>query len=109
MNLLFDCKRHININKLNFAINERPYDVTLGSSILGAPVGGIKLSALRSRVFKNLGYSMWNETRCRGKAVYSFNLEMDKKNDDTMSGLDTTKVRPIELILKNDDGNYYPR
>lgn len=47
--------------------------------------------------------------RCRGKAVYSFNLEMDKKNDDTMSGLDTTKVRPIELILKNDDGNYFPR
>ncbi len=56
-----------------------------------------------------MGYSMWNEMRCRGKAVYAFNLEMDKKNDDTMSGLDTTKVRPIELILKNDDGNYYAR
>lgn len=29
MNLLFDCKRHININKLNFSINDRPYDVNL--------------------------------------------------------------------------------
>lgn len=29
MNVLFDTKRHININKLNFAINERPYDVTM--------------------------------------------------------------------------------
>lgn len=28
--------------------------------------------------------------RCRGKAVYAFNLEMDKKNDDTMTGIDTT-------------------
>ena len=27
---------------------------------------------------------------------------MDKKNDDTMTGMDTTKVRPIELILKNE-------
>lgn len=41
--------------------------------------------------------------RCRGKAVYSFNLEMDKKNDYTMSGLDTTRTRPIELILKSDE------
>ncbi len=49
-----------------------------------------------------MGYTMWNEMRCKGKAVYAFNLEMDKKNDDTMSGLDTTKTRPIELILKND-------
>lgn len=109
MNLLFDCKRHININKLNFAINERPYDVTMNSTILATTVGGSSLSALRARVFKNAGYSLWNEMRCRGKAVYAFNLEMDKKNDDTMSGLDTTKVRPIELILKNDDGNYYAR
>lgn len=55
------------------------------------------------------GYTLWNEMRCRGKAVYTFNLEADKKNDDTMTGLDTTKVRPIELILKADDGNAYAR
>jgi hypothetical protein len=47
--------------------------------------------------------------RCRGKALYSFNLEMDKKNDDTITGLNTTKLRPIELILKNDTGTYFPR
>ena len=52
---------------------------------------------------------MWNEMRCKGKAVYAFNLEMDKKNDDTMSGLDTTKTRPIELILKNDSNVYFNR
>lgn len=47
--------------------------------------------------------------RCRGKAVYTFNMEMDKKNDDTMTGMDTTKVRPIELILRGDDLNTYNR
>lgn len=47
--------------------------------------------------------------RCRGKALYAFNLEADKKNDETMSGIDTTKVRPIELILRSDDVNAYPR
>lgn len=47
--------------------------------------------------------------RCRGKAVYTFNMEMDKKNDDTMTGMDTTKVRPIELILRADDTNTYNR
>lgn len=41
--------------------------------------------------------------RCRGKAVYAFNLEMDKKNDETITGVNTTKLRPIELILKSDD------
>jgi len=34
LNILFDCKRHVNINKLNFAINDRPYDVT------GTYIGG---------------------------------------------------------------------
>jgi len=55
------------------------------------------------------GYTLWNEMRCRGKAVYTFNLECDKKNDDTMTGMDTTKVRPIELILRADDANAYTR
>lgn len=103
MNLFFDCKKHININKLNFAINERPYDVTL-NTFLGRP-----LTAGRAGFMKEGGYAFWNEMRCRGKAVYAFNLEMDKTNDSTMSGLDTRKTRPIELLLKSDDPNTYPR
>lgn len=53
------------------------------------------------------GFTMWNELRCRGKAIYTVNLDMDKKNDDTMTGIDTTKVRPIELILRSDDAVSY--
>lgn len=111
MNVLFDTKRHININKLNFAVNERPYDVTL-NEMLGASASGRainKLTDTHKQILLNQGYTMWNEMRCRGKAVYAFNLEMDKKNDDTMTGIDTTQVRPIELILKSDDPNTYPR
>ena len=47
--------------------------------------------------------------RCRGKAVYTFNLEMDKRNDETITGINTTKLRPIELILKSEDGNVFKR
>ena len=53
------------------------------------------------------GYTLWNEMRSRGKAVYAFNLDADKTNDDTMTGMDTTKTRPIELILKSTDTNTY--
>lgn len=31
--MLFDCKKHININKVNFAINNRPYDVTMNTAM----------------------------------------------------------------------------
>lgn len=104
MNMLFDCKKHININKTNFAVNERPYDVTMTTAT------GITLNTTKKRrMILDSGYALWNEMRCRGKALYAFNLEMDKYNDNTMTGIDTTKVRPIELILKTDDPNYYPR
>lgn len=63
----------------------------------------------KRRMFLDSGFTLWNEMRCRGKAIYTFNVDMDKKNDDTMTGIDTTKVRPIELILKSDDPNTYPR
>lgn len=105
MNMLFDCKKHININKVNFAINERPYDVTMNIA------SGITLTNYpnKKRMILDSGYTLWNEMRCRGKALYAFNIDMDKKNDDTMTGIDTTKVRPIELILKSDDPAIYPR
>lgn len=47
--------------------------------------------------------------RCRGKALYAFNLEMDKKNDETITGINTTKIRPIELILRSDEPLTFPR
>jgi hypothetical protein len=60
-------------------------------------------------VLKKSGIALWNENRCLGKAIYSFNLEMDKSDDNVMTGIDTTRVRPIELILKSDEGNAFPR
>lgn len=67
------------------------------------------MTAKKKRMLLDSGYALWNEMRCRGKALYAFNLEMDKVNDNTMTGIDTTKIRPIELILKSDDPNTYPR
>lgn len=70
---------------------------------------GANLTDKKKRLLLHAGWALYNEKRCRGKAVYAFNLEMDKKNDSTMTGMDTTKVRPIELIIKSDDPSSYPR
>ena len=104
MNLLFDCKKYISINKTNFAPNQRPYDVSMKTF---AGLTAAQFTSRKRRMILDSGYTLWNEMRCRGKALYTFNLDMDKKNDDTMTGIDTTKVRPIELILRSDDPNVY--
>lgn len=104
MNCLFDTQKHININKLNFAINDRPYDVTLSKLFNKSNYSDAKKALLKAA-----GYTLFNEMRCRGKALYAFNLEADKRNDATMTGIDTTKVRPIELILRADDSQSFDR
>lgn len=42
---------------------------------------------------------MFHELRGQGKALYAFDLLYDNKDISVLSGLDTTKVRPIELVL----------
>lgn len=49
--------------------------------------------------------SWFHENRCIGKAVYAMNLEGFPSNDKIISGLDTTKIRPFEVILNCDSGN----
>lgn len=56
MNVLFDCKKHININKVNFAVNERPYDVTLINFL-----GNTTLTGGRAKTMIEGGYALWNE------------------------------------------------
>jgi hypothetical protein len=100
---LFDTQKYTSINKLNFAINNRPYDPSLTTFF------GVATPPYKTAVLKKSGMALWNENRCIGKAIYSFNLEMDKNDDNVMTGIDTTRVRPIELILKSDEGNTFPR
>lgn len=45
--------------------------------------------------------------RCQGKALYSIALDQNPFDPDTLSGLDTTKVRPIELVIKGTDLNKF--
>lgn len=42
-------------------------------------------------------------------ALYCLNLDSNPYDDEVSSGLDTTKKRPIELILKGSDSNKFPR
>lgn len=45
---------------------------------------------------------MFHETRYVGKALFVLGLDSNPMDSTVLSGLDTTKRRPIELILKAD-------
>lgn len=46
-------------------------------------------------------YGMYQEQRLQGKATYCIDLLADPYDNTVLSGLDTTRVRPIELIIDN--------
>lgn len=56
-----------------------------------------------------LGLPLWHENRCVGKALYAIRLE-SCHDDTTLTGTNTTRVRPIELNVKVDPNSVgYPR
>lgn len=47
------------------------------------------------------GLPLFHENRCIGKAIYA--LRMESCHDyEHLTGTNTTRVRPIELVLKSD-------
>ena len=53
--------------------------------------------------------TLFHERRFVGKALYCLDLDSNPHDDDVLSGLDTSKKRPIELILRGGDTNKFPR
>jgi hypothetical protein len=47
----------------------------------------------------------FHENRCIGKCIYAMNLEGFPSNDKIISGLDTTKIRPFEVMINCDSAN----
>lgn len=86
-NKLFDVNDNITIDKLNFAVNERTHYNTYDSAMYGS--------------------ALFEEMRCVGKALFAINLDANPYDQDTLTGLDTTKLRPIELIIKGTDVNKF--
>lgn len=55
------------------------------------------------------GASFYHENRLQGKAIYGLDLESLSFDPNSISGLNTMKTVPYELILKSDQGNAFKR
>jgi hypothetical protein len=58
-----------------------------------------------SNISTDIGYPFFHENRCIGKALYAINLEGFPTDESVISGMDTTKVRPFEIVINCDDAN----
>lgn len=84
------------ISIYNFAVNERPYDVTDTRAMFD----------LGSREVRNMSTSMglpgYYENACVGKAVFGLNLESLNSDFTFISGVNTIKNRPFDINIKSD-------
>lgn len=85
---LFNAHSKMSITPQLFCLNKRSWDYTNGLNVFSQQCH-------------------FQETRAPGKALYSFDLQADNGDNSVLSGLDTTRVRPIELVLRtaNDQVN----
>ena len=96
----------IAINSINFAVNQRywdPYDISNETILDNAAV-------VDNKVFSyNLISAMplIHENRCKGKALFCLDLESMSENPRIISGLNTLKNKPFEILLNSDSGSYY--
>ena len=89
------------MNRHNFAVNERPYNVTLTTPYL---VSG---SAAENNVDTAAGFPLIHENRVVGRSVYVLNLAYN--SDSTMlNGVNTIQNRPFDISLKADGINVNP-
>ena len=89
------------INRHNFCINERPYDIT--NMLAYCPVDSFKENNIDTAV----GFPLIHENRMVGRGFYTINLSFN--SDSTMlNGVNTIQNRPFDISLKADGINVNP-
>ena len=85
-----DTDKVTRINKENFALNTRTYDPTVAT---------------------NLEYqlSYFEEKRVQGRALYAIRLDNNPFETDVISGYNTKKISPLELVIKVDNAGHFAR
>ncbi|HMW40261.1 MAG TPA: hypothetical protein PKD57_12720 [Saprospiraceae bacterium] len=92
------------VNKFNFAINQRPYDVTKTTAYLvdGAANGELNVDTA-------YGWPLIHENRCVGRGVYCLDLTNNSlRKSDQLVGINTVEYRPFDLVVKTDGINLNP-
>lgn len=92
------------VNRFNFAVNQRPYDVTKMTAYL---VDGAGLAASGElNVDTAYGWPMIHENRCVGRGVYCLDLTNNSlRKSDQLVGINTVEYRPFDLVVKTDGIN----
>ena len=93
--ILGDCS----INNVNFAVNQRPYDVTKTGALFDVVAADRKKF---NNVHTAAGMPLLWENLVRGQAVYGINFETLNQDVSVMTGINTQKG-PFELTLKADN------
>lgn len=92
----------ISITCNNFAVNERYWYVTSTSTIPAAKAVG------NYGMAQHLGYQpLIQENRCKGKAIFAMDLQSMGDNPNVISGLNTIKNRPFEILLTSNSNCPY--
>ena len=84
------------INQVNFAVNERPYDVTKTGPFYKTSDNSL------DNIHTACGLPGFFENQCVGKAVYGLNLEGLREDASLMSGINTIQNKPFEITLRSD-------
>lgn len=87
------------INSTNFAVNDRPYDPT-NTAAYATIVSDV--TSIVSNNDTASGLPLFHENRCVGRAVYAFDLEAIPGEPSVISGLNTLKWRPFEVMVDVD-------
>ena len=96
----------IAINSVNFAVNQRywnPYETIDDSLIDNTTVTAT--AGLNYHLISAM--PLIHENRCKGKALFCLDLESMSENPKIISGLNTLKNKPFEILLTSDSNSYY--
>lgn len=91
-----DAKSHTIINKYNFALNDRPYDITNLKAYIDK-----NATYCEGNTDTAVGYPLIHENRMVGKAVYVLNFAYN--SDDSMfNGVNTLRDKPMIIRMEAD-------
>ncbi len=89
------------ITSNNFAVNQRYWMPNQTGAIPTYPASGLPS-------FNTFGYMpLLHENRCKGKAIFALDLQSMGDNQNVISGLNTIKNKPFEVLLTSDSSNPY--
>ncbi len=62
-------------------------------------------SNISTAISTAIGYPIFHENRCIGKALYGLDLESLDRETNVLSGINTTTTRPFDLLLEYDSSS----